>query len=93
MRGAPQKGFLETHLADQSPNLKRHAAASRNADRDFQRQNKRKPERCQRITVSGSTIVKASRIRGAIRYKQTKTIRSKLLKTERRRDLRRSTFS
>ena len=61
--------------------------------RDFQRQKERKPVRCHRITVSGSTIVRASRIRGAIRYKQTKIIRSKLLKTARRGDVRRSTFS
>jgi hypothetical protein len=39
--------------------------------RDLQRQKERKPARCQRITVSGSTIVRTSRIRGAIRYRQT----------------------
>src|SRR3954465_14118787 len=43
--------------------------------RDFQRQKERKPARCHRITVSGSTIVSASRIRGGIRYRQTKIIR------------------
>jgi ABC-type nitrate/sulfonate/bicarbonate transport system permease component len=53
----------------------------------------RKPARCQRTTVSGSTIVRASTIRGAIRYKQTKTIRSKLLKTGRFGALRCNTFS
>src|SRR3954447_4929968 len=61
--------------------------------RDFQRQNMRKPARCQRRTVCGSTIVKASRIRGAIRYKHMKTKRSKLLKTGRFGDRRCSTFS
>ena len=61
--------------------------------RDFQRQKERKPARCHRITVSGSTIVRASRIRGAIRYKQTRIRPSKLLKTGRCGDARRSTFS
>ena len=51
--------------------------------RDFQRQKERKPALCQRITVSGSTIVSASRIRGAIRYRQTKMRRSKLRRAER----------
>lgn len=36
-------------------------------DREFHRQNKRNPARCQRITVSGCTITKAFRMRGAIR--------------------------
>ena len=35
-------------------------------DRDFQRQNKRKPARCQPITLSGFTITKAFRTFGAI---------------------------
>ena len=34
-------------------------------DCDFQRQNKRKPARCQRMTASRSTIAKALRMRGA----------------------------
>jgi hypothetical protein len=35
-------------------------------DRDFHLQNKRKPARCQQITVSGFTITKAFRTFGAI---------------------------
>jgi hypothetical protein len=35
--------------------------------RDFHRQNKRKPSRCHRMTVSGSTIAKAFTTRGANR--------------------------
>ena len=35
--------------------------------RDFHRQNKRKPARCQRMTVSGLTITKAFTMRGEIR--------------------------
>src|ERR1700675_2014240 len=35
--------------------------------RDFHRQNKRKPARCQQTTVSGWTIAKASTTRGANR--------------------------
>jgi len=34
--------------------------------RDFHRQNKRNPARCQRMTVSGLTITKAFRTSGAI---------------------------
>ena len=36
-------------------------------DRDFHRQNERKPARCQRITVSGSMITKAFTRCGTIR--------------------------
>jgi len=36
--------------------------------RDFQRQNERKPARCQRTIVSGRTIVTAFRMDGASRY-------------------------
>jgi len=90
-RSAPER-ICQAHLADQSPNS--GGTLGLPARRlDFQRQKERKPARCHRITVSSSTIVMASRIRGAIRYKQTKIIRSKLLKTGRRGDVRRSTFS
>src|SRR6476660_8848893 len=77
-RSAPER-ICQAHLADQLPN--------------FQRQKVRNPARCQRITVSGSMIATASRMRGAIRYKQTKIRRSKLLRTGRLGALRRSTFS
>jgi exodeoxyribonuclease V alpha subunit len=36
-------------------------------ERDFHRQNKRNPARCQRITISGLTITKEFRMPGAIR--------------------------
>src|SRR5258708_30104029 len=47
---------------------------------DFQRQYARKPARCQRITVSGLTIFKASSTPGANRYNPANTRRSMLLK-------------
>src|SRR3954465_6325706 len=91
-RGAPQSGLarLISRISRRISGATLGLPACR---RDFQRQKERNPARCQRITVSGSTIVSASKIRGAIRYKQTKIIRSKLLKTGRRGDARRSTFS
>jgi len=61
-RHSPQR-ILSIHPADQS--------AQFDFDpwppplfRDFQRHNARKPARCQRTTVSGLTIVIASRIEG-----------------------------
>ena len=44
--------------------------------RDFHRQYKRKPARCQRITVSGLTIAKALSTSGAKPYSPTNTVRS-----------------
>ena len=92
MRGAPQSGLarLISRISRRISGVTLGLPARR---LDFQRQKERKPARCHRITVSGPTIVMASRIRGAIRYKQTKIIRLKLLKTGRRGDVRRSTFS
>ena len=92
MRGAPQSGLarLISRISRRISGATLGLPARR---RDFQRQKERKPARCQWITVSGSTIVRVSRIRGAIRYKQMKTIRSKLLNTGRRGEVRRSTFS
>ena len=60
---------------------------------DFQRQYALKPARCQRITVSGLTIFKASSTPGASRYNPANTRRSMLVKPSRCGDLRRSTFS
>src|SRR5260221_2983689 len=60
---------------------------------DFQRKYARKPARCQRITVSGLTIFKASSTPGANRYNPANTRRSMLLKVSRCGDLRRSTLS
>ena len=59
---------------------------------DFQRQSARKPERCQRSTVSGLTIFSASRTLGAIAYIRAKTTRSMLEKARRPGDLQRSTI-
>src|SRR3982074_3729358 len=52
-------------------------------DLDFQRQYSRKPARCQRITVSGLTIFKASSTPGANRYNPANTRRSMLVKVSR----------
>jgi peroxiredoxin len=52
-----------------------------------------KPARCQRTTVSGLTIFKASRTPGASRYNPANTRRSMLVKVIRCGDLRRSTLS
>src|SRR5436190_19538992 len=60
---------------------------------DFQRQYARKPARCQRITVSGLTIFKASSMPGASRYNPANTRRSMLVKVSRCDDLRRTTLS
>ena len=92
MRGAPQSGLARL-ISRISRRISGGTLGLPARRLDFQRQKERKPARCHRITVSGSTIVMASRIRGAIRYKQTKIIRSKLLRTGRRGDVRRSTFS
>ena len=90
--GSAPERIGEAHLPDQSPNFWRDAGPA-GTPTGFPAPEGAKACRCQRITVSGSTIVMASRIRGTIRYKQTKIIRSKLLKTGCRGDVRRSTFS
>ena len=90
--GAPQSGLARL-ISRISRRISSGTLGLPARRRDFQRQKERKPARCQWITVSGSTIVRVSRIRGAIRYKEMKTIRSKLLNTGRRGDVRRSTFS
>ncbi len=61
--------------------------------RDFHRQYKRKPRRCQRITVAGLMIVTASRIEGSTRYRQTNSSRSAFVSRARFGTLRRSTVS
>jgi hypothetical protein len=61
--------------------------------RDFHRQNKRKPARCQRMTVSGLTIAKASLTFGAIWCNAAKNRRSKALNSGRFADCLRKTFS
>jgi hypothetical protein len=66
------------HLADQSANFQRYSwSAQRRPDL---RQYDLKPARCQRITVSGFTIVSALMVFGATRYSPTKIRRSMALK-------------
>ena len=90
--GSAPERIGEAHLADQPPNFRRYARPA-GRRRDFQRQKERKPARCQRRTVSGLTIVNVSRMRGAIRYRQTKRRRSKSRRAGRLGALRCSTFS
>jgi hypothetical protein len=82
MRGAPQSGLARL-IFRISRRISGGTLGLPARRRDFQRQKEQKPARCHRTTVSRSTIVRASRIRGAIRYRQTKIRRSKLLKTGR----------
>jgi hypothetical protein len=62
-------------------------------DFDFHRQYKRKPARCQRITVSGLTIVKALSTFGATPYSPENISRSMLPKVGRLSDFRRRALS
>src|SRR3984893_12989392 len=59
---------------------------------DFQCKYALKPARCQRITVSGLTIFKASSTPGARRYNPANTRRSMRVKVSRCGDLRHSTL-
>jgi hypothetical protein len=61
--------------------------------RDFHRQYKRKPARCQRITVTGLTIAKALSTSGAKPWSPTNTKRSILPRIGRFGDLRRRILS
>jgi len=92
MRGAPQSGLarLIWRISRRISGVMLGLPGRR---RDFQRQKERKPARCQRRTVSGSTSVNVSRMRGAIRYRQTKRRRSKSRRSGRLGALRCSTFS
>jgi hypothetical protein len=62
-------------------------------DLDFHRQYKRKPARCQRITVSGLTIATALSTSGAKPYTPANISRSVLLKIGRFGDFRRRILS
>jgi hypothetical protein len=62
-------------------------------DLDFHRQYKRKPARCQRMTVSGLTIAKALSTFGVKLYSPANITRSMLLKVGRLGDFRRRTLS
>jgi len=82
----------ETHLPNKMTDLQRVFGRPPRG-LDFQRQYARKPARCQRITVSGLTITRASSMPGANRYNPANTRRSMLVKVSRCGDLRRSTLS
>ena len=90
MRGAPHSGFST---------LIRRISARRSAsicgrpprERDFQRQYRRKPARCQRTRVSGRMIVIALKTDGNHRYSWTKNKRSLFVNWTRPRTFRRST--
>src|SRR5215813_6708147 len=92
MRGAPQSIFST---------LIRRISARRPASmrgrpprfRDFQRQYRRKPARCQRTSVSGRMIVMALRIAGNQRYSWMKNSRSLFVNWTRPRTLRCSTVN
>src|SRR6266853_906723 len=62
-------------------------------ERDFHRQYRRKPARCQRTRVSGRMIVMALRIDGNHRYSMTKNKRSPFVSWTRPLTLRCSTIS
>src|SRR5258708_5425557 len=62
-------------------------------ERDFHRQYRRKPARCQRTRVSGRMIVMALRIDGNHRYSMTKNKRSPFVSRTRPLTLRCSTIS
>ena len=63
--GAPHSG-LATLMARINCQISSATFGLPPRDRDFHRHNKRKPARCQRITVSGSMITKAFTMRGTM---------------------------
>src|SRR4051794_16458123 len=77
-RSAPER-ICQAHLADQLPNFERHLGPADSSSR-FPAPEHAKTSAMPAQNRLRSTIVKASRIRGAIRYKHMKTKRSKLLK-------------
>src|SRR5436190_23586758 len=91
MRGAPQSGLARLMSRI---NLRISSGTRGLPPRrlDFQRQNDRNPARCQRITVSGRTMVSASTMPGTRRYSPTNANRSKVPKTNLLGELRRSTL-
>ena len=65
IRGAPQRGLARL-MSRINWRISSGTFGLPLRDRDFHFQNKRKPARCQPITVSGFTIAKAFRTFGAI---------------------------
>src|SRR2546430_12930102 len=90
-RRAP-KHILNTHPSDQRPQTGIDARPAPRF-RDFQRQSRRKPARCQRTSVSGRMIVMALRIAGNQRYSWMKNSRSLFVNWTRPRTLRCSTLN
>src|SRR5262249_52775542 len=90
--GAPQSGLAR--LMSRISVLKSAGSFGRPpGDFDFNRQYKRKPARCQRITVSGLTIAKVLSKFGAKLYSPANISRSILPKVDRLGDFRRRTLS
>jgi hypothetical protein len=79
MRGAPHNG-LAMLISRISRRISNGTVGRPQRCRYFQRQYNLKPARCQRITVSGFTIVSALMVFGAKRYSPTKIRRSMALK-------------
>src|SRR6185503_8588004 len=77
--GAPHNG-LAMLISRISRRISNGAIGRPQRCRDFQRQYDLKPARCQRITVSGFTIVSALMVFGTNRYSPTKIRRSIALK-------------
>src|SRR5271170_2097512 len=73
MRGAPHSGLSELicRISARSSVSIRGRPPS---EHDFQRQYRRKPARCQRISVSGRMIVRTFRTDGNQQYSQIKAI-------------------
>jgi hypothetical protein len=92
IRGAPQSGFA-TLMSRMSSRISIGVFGRPPRALDFKRQSTRKPARCQRITVSGLRIFKASSTPGAKRYSAANTKRSMLLRATRFGALRCSTLS
>src|SRR5205823_13755232 len=72
---SPQRIF-RAHLPDQRAQVRGDPWPASKRERDFQRQYRRKPARCQRTRVSGRMIVMAFRTDGNHRYRWTKNKRS-----------------
>src|SRR5258705_11309849 len=80
--GAPHSG-LAMLISRISRRISNDTVGRPQRCRDFQRQYDLKPARCQRMTVSGFTIVSALMVFGTKRYSPTKIRRSMALKASR----------
>ncbi len=75
-RGAPQSGFSRLMRRMGSRTSRGTGGRPPIRRRDFQVQKRRKPFRCQAMTVSGFTVTSASRQAGRSRKSSTQTNRS-----------------